>query len=170
MAYTVPQHYIQANANASTYPAQPSTPTDGGATNPQYGYFYNWCAAMGAQTATSACASTTTPSPDVSVSVCPAGWRLPTGILLSGEFALLNASISGSSSSDAGLISSPWLAQRSGGWNGGSVFSAGTNGYLWSSTQYSSTVAYVFSFSSVAVGSGVSYTKNYNFAVRCVAK
>ncbi len=26
---------------------QPSVSTDGGITNPQYGYFYNWCAGMG---------------------------------------------------------------------------------------------------------------------------
>ena len=70
--------YTPANSNRTSGTTDPSTSTDGGATSPQYGLLYNWCAAMGGQD-TAACASVATPAPDIDISVCPSGWRLPTG-------------------------------------------------------------------------------------------
>ena len=72
-SFTSAQYYvIPSTVNYTVEPSQPSISTDG---TGQYGYLYNWCAAMGAQTATSACANALTPVPDQSVSACPAGWR-----------------------------------------------------------------------------------------------
>ncbi|MFV0485518.1 MAG: IPT/TIG domain-containing protein [Candidatus Saccharimonadales bacterium] len=104
LSYTNALYMIPTSANPTTSPTTPSTSTDGGATNTQYGYLYNWCAAMGAQTSTSACTSSTTPTPNQSISICPSGWRLPTAGS-GGEYQALNNAInSGSSTSPTGLL------------------------------------------------------------------
>ncbi|MDR0887078.1 MAG: hypothetical protein LBM97_00035 [Candidatus Nomurabacteria bacterium] len=106
---------------------KPLTTTGSGG---QYGYLYNWCAAMGGQT--NACNSTST-GPFDDTSICPAGWRLPTGVATTGEFAVLNNKInSGLTNSDAGLKSA-WLAVYSGNYSSGPG-NQGSNGYYWSST------------------------------------
>jgi uncharacterized protein (TIGR02145 family)/prepilin-type N-terminal cleavage/methylation domain-containing protein len=178
--YTLAKYYIHpaSSATAQTiYPAEPSTNTAGGGNGAarQYGYLYNWCAAMGAQNGgtqpnTTACANhATLPAlPDITVSICPSGWRLPTGSPVTGEFTLLNNAINGGLiTTDAGLRST-WLAQRSGLW--GEVFSSqGSNGLYWSSTQSSSagSARYLY-FSNWDVGPANNYTKFYGFPVRCV--
>lgn len=167
-SYTEPRYYAHTNANPTTSPAPPSTSTDGGVTNPQYGYLYNWCAAMGVQTTTSACANALTPAPSPSVSICPANWRLPTGQATTGEFTLLNNAINGGlTNTDAGLRAS-WLAQLGGGWVGG-FNTQGSNGYYWSATQSSASGARYLSFGSSSVNPSNSGGKGYGFSVRCVA-
>lgn len=162
-SYTVASYYVPTGANPTTNPTQPSTSTNG---TGQYGYFYNWCAAMGAQTSTSACANATTPAPNVNTSICPAGWRLPTGN--GGEFGALNTAVNGgSTSTDAGLLSG-WLAQRGGYWSSGFSYQ-GSYGYYWSSTQNSATYGYGLGFSSTLVNPASYGYKGGGFAVRCVA-
>ena len=163
VTYTAPQYYIPTGANPTTEPTEPSTSTTG---TGQYGYLYNWCAAMGAQTTTSACANATTPAPSTTISICPANWRLPIGN--GGEFILLNNAVnSGLTNTDAGLRSE-WLAQRSGSWGSG-FGSQGSSGYYWSSTQYSAASAYHLYFGSTSVGPAYFNGKVSGFAVRCVA-
>ncbi len=162
--YTIARYYIQASgSNVTTEPTAPSTSTTGAG---QYGYLYNWCAAMGGQ-ATAACANTTTPAPNQSVSICPAGWRLPTGNHTTGEFTLLNNAINGgSTSTDAGLRSN-WLFQYGGLWYYGFEI-GGINGEYWSSSQISASSAYSLIFT--AVGGGPSPDeKTWGFSVRCLA-
>ena len=169
--YTNAKYYIDAtNSNSTTIPSTPSTSTDGGTTGKQYGYYYNWCAAMKAQTGTTACLNATTPLPDTTKSICPAGWRLPTGGS-GGEFATLNTAINGgSTSSDAGLIALPWLAQRGGYWVAGFSYQ-GSSGSYWSSMQNSSsTSAYYLSFGSTYVSPSNGNGKDSGRAVRCVAQ
>jgi uncharacterized protein (TIGR02145 family) len=167
LTYTAPYYIIPTDANPTTKPTSPSTSTDGGATNPQYGYLYNWCAAMGAQTSTSACANATTPAPNTSISICPSGWRLPTGNT-GGEFQALNTAInSGSTASDSGLRST-WLGMYSGLWYD-SFYTQGSDGYYWSSTQDSATGAYNLAFGSSYVLLSDYSNKQVGFAVRCVA-
>ena len=169
-AYTVASYYIPTGSNVTTEPTAPSTSTNG---TGQHGYLYNWCAAMGDQQSTSACLSASTPAPSASISICPAGWRLPVGN--GGEFTALNNAVnSGSTSGDAGLIGSPWLAQRSGFWQRSAFWnsgfgSQGSSGYYWSSSQYSATSAYRLFFDSSSVGLASSSNKSVGFAVRCVA-
>lgn len=167
-SYTEPRYYAHTNANPTTNPAPPSTSTDGGATNPQYGYLYNWCAAMGVQTTTSACANALTPAPSPSVSICPANWRLPTGQATTGEFTLLNNAINGGlANTDAGLRAS-WLAQPGGYWYDG--FSGqGILGYYWSATQDSAANARDLYFHGSRVYPSYDNSKSTGFSVRCVA-
>ena len=164
--YTVASYYVTpSTTNFTTEPTAPSTSTDG---TGQYGYLYNWCAATGGDLASSGCSSTiTTPLPVTTASICPAGWRLPTSN--GGEFTALNTAINGgSTTTDAGLIGTPWLAQRGGNWYSG-FNTQGSYGYYWSSTQYSATSAYFLAFVSSSVNPANASLKNDGFAVRCIA-
>jgi len=162
--YTVASYYVTpSTTNFTTEPTTPSTSTDG---TGQYGYLYNWCAAMGGQ-ATAACANATTPTPVTTTSICPSGWRLPTGN--GGEFGALNTAINGgSTTTDAGLIGTPWLAQRGGAWVSGFYYQ-GSNGSYSSSTQNSASNAYYLDFYSTNVNPASNNNKYIGFAVRCVA-
>jgi uncharacterized protein (TIGR02145 family) len=169
--YTEAKYYIPPGANPTTDPTPPSTATDGGVNTStrQFGYLYNWCAAMGGQD-TAACANATTPTPIPTTNICPAGWRLPTGEPTTGEFAALNTAINdGKTNTDAGLIASPGLFQRSGYWYNG-FYSHGSNGYYWSSSQYSATSAHRLYFGSTGVYPASYLNKYYGFAVRCIAE
>ena len=162
--YTAPQYYIPTTgSNPTTEPTDPSTSTAG---TGQYGYLYNWCAAMGAQTTTSACANATTPAPSTTTSICPANWRLPIGN--GGEFTLLNNAINGGATTTDQGLRSEWLAQRSGNWNGGFGYQ-GSVGYYWSSTQYSAPGARSLYFYGTYVYPASGDNKGNGFAVRCVA-
>ena len=166
--YTLAKYYIPPNANPTIDPTPPSTATDGGVATAtrQFGYLYNWCAAMGAQN-TAACANATTPAPDPTINICPAGWRLPTGGSGAEFVALNNAINAGSTTSPTGLETNG-LFQRSGVWNN-SFMIQGSGGYYWSSSQNSSNAARHLSFYSTDVNPAGSALKNFGFAVRCVA-
>ena len=128
---------------------------------------------MGAQNGgpkpnTSACANATTPAPNTTISICPSGWRLPTGEVTTGEFTLLNNAVNGGlTNTDAGLRSE-WLAQRSGSWGGGFLYQ-GSGGYYWSSTQNLAAGGRSLLFVSSYVNPSDGTTKGTGFAVRCVA-
>lgn len=161
---TAPNYYIVPSSTSyTTEPTNPSSSTNG---TGQYGYLYNWCAAMGAQLGTDACSSTDTTDATTTQSICPAGWRLPTGGP-SGEFVALNNSLNGGSlSSDAGLLSG-WFGQHAGSWNG-TFGSQGSYGYYWSGTQYLAGSAHRLYMSGGLVIPGSYISKSYGFSVRCV--
>ena len=163
--YTSAKYYIPTGANVTTSPTQPSASTDG---TGQYGYLYNFCAANAGQSGNGACSDSSSTAVNTSVSICPAGWRLPTGGS-SGELKALNTAInSGSTSSPSGLLTT-WLAQYGGYWNGG-FGNQGSSGYYWSSTQSSSAYAYSLNFSSSGVGPSGNGDEDYGRSVRCVAQ
>ena len=167
ITYTNAKYYIPDGANPTTAPTQPSTSTNGGATNPQYGYLYNWCAAMKAQTGTSACLNATTPLPDTTKSICPANWRLPTSN--GGEFSALTTAINATSDAAGSTnLRTTWLAQYGGVWGGG-FFNPGSGGDYWSSTQGSSDNAYYLNFNSSYVYPSNDDYKVVGRAVRCLA-
>ena len=164
--YTEAKYYIPTGANPTTDPTEPSTLING---TGQYGYLYNWCAAMGGQD-TAACKQAVTPAPIPTTNICPAGWRLPTGEPTTGEFTALNTAINGGrTGTDAGLIASPGLFQRSGSWYNG-FNNQGSYGDYWSSTQLSATYAHNLDFRSAVVYPEYNNNKNCGFAVRCVAE
>lgn len=165
--YTVAKYYVvPSTTNYTTDPTEPSTSTAG---TGQYGYLYNWCGATGDQQGTSACLNASTPASNPVTSICPSGWRLPTGGA-SGEFNALNTAVNaGSNSSDAGLIGNPWLAQRGGYRFTNAFYDQGGFGYYWSSTQSSATAAHSLYFHGSSVSVAQSSGKTNGFAVRCVA-
>ena len=173
--YTLAKYYVHTNANPTTNPTQPSTDTTGGGSGAgrQYGYLYNFCAAMGAQNNpsgvnTAACSGSSTPTPNTTISICPANWRLPTGQATTGDFTLLNNAVNGGlTNTDAGLRSE-WLAQGSGYWASG-FYHQGSYGYYWSSSQASATNGRNLGFYSSYVNPSGNDDKLSGFAVRCVA-
>ena len=113
-------------------------------------------------------ANATTPAPSTSISVCPAGWRLPTGEIATGEFALLNNAInSGLTDSDAGLRSN-WLAQLGGHWYNG-FGGQGSPGHYWSASQNYTTDARTLYFDSSYVYPASNVLKSDVRSVRCLA-
>ena len=148
------------------------------------GYLYNWYAA----TAGTGTYNTSSNGTNVSGSICPSGWRLPSsysdGSTPTGNgtspsaayFPVLNASMNAGSLATGSTTSYPAGWQYSGAWSG--VFSGywnsgfsnqGSYGYYWSSTAYSSTSAWYLDINSSGVyPGGSSGSKYYGFAIRCV--
>lgn len=164
--YDAKYYIVPGGNNYTVEPAAPSTATDG---TGQYGYVYNWCAAIGAQLTTSACSNgSPIPDPDLSVTICPAGWRLPTAGG-SGQFGQLNTAINGGLTNiDTGLRT-VWLGQRAGYWSG-NFGGQGTSSDYWSSTQLSSSNASSLYFANATVNTADSYNKFMGYAVRCTAQ
>ncbi len=114
----------------------------------------------------------TTSTFDTTVSVCPAGWRLPTGGAAgtNGEFEQMSTVI-GATNNTAGstALRSAWLGVYSGGYSTTTFSYQGTGGYYWSSTVYSATGAHGLYFAASIVNPSFNITKQVGFAVRCVA-
>jgi uncharacterized protein (TIGR02145 family) len=137
-----------------------------------YGYLYNWYAA------TAGTGTANLVSAEATSSICPKGWRLPTGGS-SGDFALLNGKMNGeagaSTSSDS-THAANW--QSSGAWRGvlsGNYSSGLSNqgglGYYWSSTASPlASGAYYLAFGSSYVFPANGGNKYGGFAVRCVVR
>ncbi|MCL2038663.1 IPT/TIG domain-containing protein [Candidatus Saccharibacteria bacterium] len=157
-------YWNPVGSNVTSGTTDPSTSTNG---TGQYGYLYNWCTAMAGQSA--ACQTTTATQPDPSVSICPSGWRLPTGEATTGEFTLLNNAINGgSTSSSAGLLTNG-LYMNAGAFYNGSSLVQGSGGFYWSSTVASVSSALSLYFYSSNVDLANVRSKGYGFSVRCVA-
>ncbi len=166
MIRTEAKYYIFPGANVTSGSTDPSTATDG---NGQYGYHYNWCAAMGAQLGTDACSSTDTTDVIVTQTICPSGWRLPTGGIGS-EFIALNAAVnSGLGNTDLGLRTN-WLGQRAGYLWAGTASYQGSRGVYWSSTLSSAAFAraMLYTATSVTITSNTATIENTH-SVRCIA-
>ncbi|MDR2063907.1 MAG: hypothetical protein LBQ02_03940, partial [Candidatus Nomurabacteria bacterium] len=128
------------------------------------GYFYNWCAALGAASASCNTSTNGAVIPNAGVNICPAGWRLPTGGS-TGEFQAMYDAIGGTLENLAGT-SSVWRGARGGYFTPGNGL-AFTSGNYWSATPMSSTTAYFLGHGSVVnIGN---FNKFYAISVRCVA-
>lgn len=163
--YTEGRYYIPTGANVSTDPFTPSTSMDG---TGQYGYLYNWCAAMGLQS-TAGCLNATTPEPNLSISVCPAGWRLPVADGENNEFVQLNAAVNGGLTNTTTGLRTAWLAQYGGYW-AVAIYGTGSSGHYWSSTQSSANSVYYLNIDSSHVYPASTNTKSTGRAVRCLTK
>ncbi|WP_300269215.1 FISUMP domain-containing protein [uncultured Flavonifractor sp.] len=149
------------------------------------GYLYNWYAA----TAGTGTYATSTWDTNVSGSICPTGWRLPSatsdGSTATGngtsdtaaDLPVLNASMNAGSLTTGSTSSSYYAGwQFTGAWSGvfsgywfNGFLSQGSLGYYWSSTVYSSTNARNLSFYSSSVSPGNNNVYKYRgFAIRCV--
>ena len=180
------------NINTST---RASSPTSGTNVNIySYGNYYTWSAAM----ANTESLTSYSASEAANTSLCPTGWRLPTGgnkarieaddnnefwnlIVdeLNGGTNPANYSSSTApyynGSAEAGPVdklirSYPNNFLRSGDVNGGSVNSRGSYSSYWSSSADSTNYAYSLFFYSAYVGPGTgSYVKYVGSSVRCVS-
>ena len=124
------------------------------------GGFYTWHAA----TAGTGTAALSVNGYNTTVSICPKGWRLPTGGN-SGEFKTLYDNYNSSSA----LRSSPVNVALSGDVYSGLRLVRGSNGYYWSSTVVSGRGAYNLFLDASNVHVANDGDKNAGVSVRCIA-
>ena len=108
-------------------------------------------------------------------SVCPKGWTLPsrgTSSTTGNDFYGLTAaySISSNTAGSTAITQAPLYFSPAGFVVSDSLSNAGTSGYYWSSTAYSSTDAYSLYFYSVVVRPSYLSYRNFGRSVRCLAR
>lgn len=123
-----------------------------------YGGFYTW------YTATAGTGTQSMFSGNTSVSICPKGWRLPTGGS-SGEFQTLYSNYNSSSV----IRSNPVNLTLSGHVHHSLHFFQGSSGYYWSSTVDSARYTYNLYLNASNVRPADSNGKDSGFHVRCIA-
>ena len=139
-----------------------------------YGYLYNWSAATAGATRTTNPAG----SGNATNSICPAGWRLPSGGSTSSDFGQLDQAFGGTG--NAVWSGQPNIAHWQpnaafrgafAGYWGGSFYDQGSSGLWWSSSAYPSNADLAF-FAYVDpgfVGPGDDgYYRHYGYGVRCL--
>jgi uncharacterized protein (TIGR02145 family) len=140
-----------------------------------YGVLYNWPAAMNG-------ALSNEGNPSGVQGVCPTGWHLPSMAELSELEAYVGGyGVAGGKLKEAGL--SHWISPNTGATDEfdfralpagyrhpTSVFSVlGEWGYLWSTSQFDSEIAYGKQFNNASTEFfGYIYHKDWGFSVRCV--
>ena len=122
------------------------------------GGFYTW------YTATAGTGTQSMSSGNTAVSICPKGWRLPTGGD-SGEFKALNNRYSSYSNLIANIDFT-----LSGNVNSGSRRDQGSYGYYWSSTVVSGGYPYYLYLNTSNVYPANYINKSLGFSVRCIAR
>ncbi|MBQ9029282.1 hypothetical protein IJ114_00740, partial [Candidatus Saccharibacteria bacterium] len=140
-----------------------------------YGANYNW------YTATAGTGKYETTSGNVSSSICPKGWRLPTGGS-SGEFTALDIAWGGTGSNRTNAntystFTGAYTEGNNGGFDlagyieGSSLGYVGSRGNWWSSTAGSNNNVYSLLLISgnTSVSPQFSYSKHRGLSVRCVA-
>ena len=147
--YTIPASSISGFSSYDTSNAY--VDSDGG--------FYTW------YTATAGTGAQSMSSGNTSVSICPKGWRLPTGGG-GGEFQALYNNYNSSSA----LRSNPVNLVLSGYVSSSSRYYQGSGGYYWSSTVNSSNYAYNLSLNTSPVYPADYGGKYLGFSVRCIAR
>ncbi|MBR3055882.1 InlB B-repeat-containing protein [Candidatus Saccharibacteria bacterium] len=140
--------------------------------NWKIGGYYNYCAASAGSYCYGNGTSAGTSSGNASESICPKGWRLPTGNT-TGEYSALANAIYGStgSTSDATAYANYRAALHlplSGYFRNGSPLNQGSSGRWWSSTRNNNNYVYYLVAYTSYIYPALSDFRNYGFSVRCV--
>ena len=135
------------------------------------GGLYNWYTAVAGRTTTSS-------SSEASYSICPSGWRLPTGnkngdfmTMLYKEGILNSASANGYKNSSTGLdqiMASPLNFPLSGNYGNNGLAGVNSSGGHWTSTGNSSTQAYNAVYTSSTAGAFYVSDWTRGRSIRCV--
>ena len=125
-----------------------------------HGGYYTWTTA----TAGTGTTALSTNGHNTTVSICPKGWRLPTGGG-GGEFQTLYNNYN----SSLALRSNPVNFTLSGYVISSSRTNQGSNGLYWSSTVVSSNYAYDLGLNTSNVYPASNYDKYRGFSIRCIA-
>lgn len=174
--FTLPQVRTGGSTSYDTPTVSGPVPGETGSGTTNYGYLYNWPAATAGES------RTTMPvgSGKAAHSICPAGWRLPTGGTTTSDFRSLDISFGGTGnggwSGQANIAqwqpSGPLRTAFAGYWLG-SFYDQGSWGCLWSASAHPSSASGAFSayFDSSGVGPGNGYFgRNGGLGVRCLVK
>ena len=150
-------------------------PTDATSTAGGYkiGGYYNYCAASAGSYCYGNGTSYGTPSGNATESICPAGWRMPTGST-SGEYSALANAIYGSTSSTSDATAyanyrSALHLPLSGYFRNGSPYNQGSNGYWWSSTRNRNYYMYYLLANTSAIYPAYVDYRYYGYSLRCMA-
>ena len=138
--------------------------------------YYQWYSYGGQYSFLSAINTATNPISigDVSTSICPTGWRLPTSNGTNKDFPALQNALNGITSDTSTFTSSnnwrkyPNNFVFAGYWNGANAYARGTYGYYWSSSVNNSILAYSLYFDSTNVSPAYLRNKRLGYSVRCV--
>ena len=164
--------YYYQNASAST--SCNSSPT---CNHWHAGNYYNWTAAVASNNST----NQSTQYQQAENSICPAGWRLPSGPTASNGsdfgYLLLQQGISTAVGGTAwatnghtNIQGSPLFFPRSGYFGSSALNGAASYGIFWSSSSNSATDAYYLGYNSGSVGPANNGNRYSGFSVRCVAR
>lgn len=160
--------YIIPYSNISAFNSNTNYNQEAAYIDNTYGGYYTW------QTATAGTGSSVSNGESKS-SICPKGWRLPTGGASSGEFYTLNSAYGGATNTDKHLLDSPgpnfqyggnlYIDTRSGG------YKSNQNSFrYWSGTGSSSgQKAYTMDGYSTNIHFNVEWYRYYGNQVRCLA-
>ena len=132
---------------------------DGNYSGTYYGGYYSWASAIADKTNAYS-------SGNVTTSICPKNWDLPT----SAQYTTLKSA--GSLSNYSTASASPYNFTYGGYKTASGWTSQAARGDLWTSTAYSDSYAhgaYITSSAFAVGGSGTNYYKYYGRSVRCVA-
>ncbi len=151
--YTIPSSSISGFSNNTAQNVYYSN-------NQIYGAYYSWCAAT-AGTCTTAGTAGDAPS-----SICPKGWRLPTGNTSGDYYGLLNGL------TNTNAMEEPYNFSPAGAAASGSTTNVGSWGYYWTSTSRNSANAWAMYFNSGTLEPGTSTgsAKYSGYSVRCIAR
>ena len=143
-----------------------TVPTDATSTAGGYkiGGYYNYCAASAGSYCYGNGTSQGTSSGDATESICPKGWRLPTGNT-SGEYQAL---YSNSNYNTYANYRAALHLPLSGYVNNGSPIYQGSNGNFWSSTRNDSSYMYSLTLNTSRIYPANSSNRYYGYSVRCV--
>lgn len=129
-----------------------------------YGGYYTWQVATAGTGSSYTSDGQNTPS-----SICPKGWRLPTGDS-SGEFVTVNNAYGGSVSSCANMSATPFPGFIRSGYIYGAYINAQNEHFdYWSSTAQDSGNAYTMACTSSWLKASRPYSRHAGFAIRCIA-
>ena len=169
-------------ANGDTFANCSTQDTNcGGQGHYMIGNYYNFAAANATNSVAGTVGHTVTDSDADYVmpnSICPKGWRMPLGHSSNNDFTTLITAynIYGTNAmafNFQGLNAvrrAPLYFVRSGLVGGGTLLSAGADGYAGSSTVSSSTDGYYLGFNGMGIGPAGSNTRARGFPVRCLAR
>ncbi len=150
-------------------------PTDATSTAGGYkvGGYYNYCAASAGSYCYGNGTNAGTSSGNATESICPAGWRMPTGDT-SGEFSALANAIYGSTSSTSDAIAyanyrSALHLPLSGNFLSGSAVNQGSSGYWWSSTRGNNDVMPNLGGNTSTINPANASSRLVGSSLRCVA-
>jgi len=176
--FTLPQVTIPSVTDYDNPQVIGPVPSDS-TTDPtkNYGYLYNWSAATAGESRT----SHTEADGDAQYSICPAGWKLPTGGTTTGasDFSRLDQAFGGTGAYQSGTpahLATGWLNTGafkgvfSGYWYGSFDYQ-GSHGDLWSRSASPSSANNAFSagFYSSGVSPGTGYYLRFDgLGVRCL--
>ncbi len=171
--FTLPQLVTSGVADYDNPGAYGPLPGDTGNGVTNYGYLYNWSAATAGESRVSHPAN----AGNAPYSICPAGWRLPSGGA-SGDFATLDIAFGGTgifaNSSEPNIAkwqnNGPFKGILSGYWWGG-FGDQGVNGGLWSSSAYSGNVNGAYDAGIDTLSVNPSYSggeRDGGIGVRCI--